>query len=186
MDLPISAPGAFCYYIEYDDEEGNRRKSPEGYFNVDPIISLPARQTFEIKPGKDVLHDSKSGAVLAKSTAVPLDGLIILSIIAKWQGKVADWDKYFTEYSRRGYNMIHYTPLHPRGSSGSPYSITDQLSFDPTLLSNPKAKDGGQAEIEQVIAHAKEAYGLGSITDVVLNHTAFDAPWLEDHPEAGE
>lgn len=81
--------------------------------------------------------------------------------------------------------MVHYTPLHPRGSSGSPYSITDQLSFDPTLLSNPKAKDGGQAEIEQVIAHAKETYGLGSITDVVLNHTAFDTPWLEDHPEAG-
>lgn len=123
--------------------------------------------------------------ILDKTEAVPLDGLIILSIIAKWQGKISEWDPYLAEASRRGYNMIHYTPLHTRGSSGSPYSIADQLSFDPTLLVDPKATDGGVAQMEKVLLHAKKKYGLGGITDVVLNHTAFDSPWLLEHPEAG-
>lgn len=120
-----------------------------------------------------------------KTTTLPLDGLAILSIIAKWQGKVTEWDKHLAEASRRGYNMIHYTPLHTRGSSGSPYSIADQLAFDPTLLSEPDAEDGGYAEICDTMQYARKKYGLGAITDVVLNHTAFDSPWLEDHPEAG-
>lgn len=183
VDLPISAPGAFCYYVEYDGQDGERIVGRKGYFNVDPIISLPARTPFNLDD--DVLADTTSGKVTKKSTAIPLDGLTILSIIAKWQGKVNEWDKHLAEASRRGYNMIHYTPLHTRGSSGSPYSIADQLSFDPTLLADAKAKDGGYAQICDTMRHARETYGLGAITDVVLNHTAFDSPWLEDHPEAG-
>lgn len=144
---------------------------------------MPARS--DISLTGDVLHDTKSAVVLDKTENVPLDGLIILSIIAKWQGKVTEWDAHLAEASRRGYNMIHYTPLHTRGSSGSPYSIADQLAFDPTLLADPKAKDGGVAQIHETLQRAKKKYGLGSITDVVLNHTAFDSPWLLEHPEAG-
>lgn len=183
VDLPISAPGAFCYYVEYDDPDGQRIVGRKGYFNVDPIISLPARTEFDLD--HDVLTDTTSGKVTKKNVAIPLDGLTILSIIAKWQGKVTEWDKHLAEASRRGYNMIHYTPLHTRGSSGSPYSIADQLSFDPTLLTDAKAQDGGYAELCDTMRYARETYGLGAITDVVLNHTAFDSPWLEAHPEAG-
>lgn len=183
VDLPISAPGAFCYYVEYDGPGGERVVGRRGYFNVDPIISLPERTPFKLDG--DVLADTSSGKVEKKSIAIPLDGLTILSIIAKWQGKVNEWDKHLAEASRRGYNMIHYTPLHVRGDSGSPYSIFDQLSFDPTLLTDPKAKDGGYAEICDTMRYARNKYGLGAMTDVVLNHTAHDSAWLQDHPEAG-
>lgn len=149
-------------------------------------MTVPARTPFNLSDGADVLHDTESGAVTEKPEVLPLDALIILSVIAKWQGPIDQWDKHLAEASRRGYNMIHYTPLHPRGSSGSPYSILDQLAFDPTLLTDPKATDGGYEQIVQTISHAKVKYGLGAITDVVLNHTAFDSPWLQDHPEAGE
>lgn len=183
IDLPISAPGAFCYYVEYDGWDGSRTTGRRGYFNVDPIISLPARTPFNLDG--DVLDDTLSAKVEKKNIAIPLDGLTILSIIAKWQGKVTEWDKHLAEASRRGYNMIHYTPLHVRGDSGSPYSIYDQLAFDPTLLTDPKAKDGGYAEICDTMRHARNKYGLGAVTDVVLNHTAHDSAWLEEHPEAG-
>ncbi|OCF33773.1 glycogen debranching enzyme [Kwoniella heveanensis BCC8398] len=190
IDLPISAPGAFCYYIEYDGATPSsaRITGRRGYFNVDPIISLPQRAPFfpsDAKPPKNPLNDSAAGAILPKSTNVTLDGLAIISVLAKWMGKTPEWEKHFAEASRRGYNMLHWAPLQQRGSSGSPYSIKDQLSYDQAILQNPEAKDGGLAEIEQVIKLAKEKYGLGGITDVVLNHMAFDSPWLVEHPEAG-
>ena len=41
-------------------------------------------------------------------------------------------------------------------------------------------------KIEEMLKVARDEYGLLSLTDVVLNHTANDSPWLLDHPEAGE
>lgn len=81
--------------------------------------------------------------------------------------------------------MLHWAPLQQRGKSGSPYSILDQLRFDKAILNEPEAKDGGFAEIEKALKLAKEKYGLGGVTDVVLNHLAYDSPYLEEHPEAG-
>jgi len=191
VDLPISAPGAFCYYIEHDGPDPNspRITGRKGYFNVDPIITLPARNPFfpsGAAPPTEPLDDTSSGAVLNKPVNLTLDGLIILSVLAKWMGPTSAWDAHFAEASGRGYNMLHWAPLQQCGGSGSPYSIYDQLKFDKAILENPGAKDGGLAEIASVLQLAKEKYGLGGVTDVVLNHTAFDSPWLEQHPEAGE
>ena len=85
--------------------------------------------------------------------------------------------------------MIHYPPLQERGESDSPYSIRNQLVYDPSMFSEAdKAAlkvDGGKAKVEEMLRIAREEYGLLSLTDVVLNHTANDSPWLADHPEAG-
>jgi glycogen debranching enzyme len=191
VDLPIANPGAFCYYIEHD---GPTRGAPrvigrKGYFNVDPIITLPARTPFfppNVSPPLKLLEDESSGAVLPKEAQLSLDGLAILSVLAKWMGKTNEWEKHFNEASKRGYNMLHWAPLQQRGSSGSPYSIFEQLRFDKAILVDPTAQDGGEKEVEAVIKLAKEKYGLGGVTDVVLNHTAFDSEWLQEHPEAGE
>ena len=190
VDLPISAPGAFCYYIEHDAPTPNapRVTGRKGYFNVDPIINLPARTPFfptnEPAPTGS-LNDESSGAILQKTASLTLDGLVILSVLAKWMGQTKDWEKHFAEASRRGYNMLHWAPLQQRGGSGSPYSIFDQLQFDKFILVDKDAKDGGVAEVEKALQLAKAKYGLGGVTDVVLNHTAFDSPWLQHHPEAG-
>ena len=168
---------------------GQRTTSSKGYFNVDPIITLPARTPFfphDSAPQADLLKDESSGAVLEKTTHLSLDSLTILSVLAKWMGKTSAWDKHFSEASKRGYNMLHWAPLQQRGSSGSPYSIFDQLKYDSAILEDPKATDGGLAEITKAVTLAREKYGLGGVTDVVLNHTAFDSAWLEEHPEAGE
>jgi glycogen debranching enzyme len=81
--------------------------------------------------------------------------------------------------------MLHWAPLQQRGASGSPYSIHDQLRYDQELLLDKEAKDGGLAEVEKVLGVAREKYGLGGVTDVVLNHTAYDSKWLEEYPESG-
>ena len=46
-------------------------------------------------------------------------------------------------------------------------------------------EDGGVANMDLILKSAKEEYGLLSLTDVVLNHTADNSAWLEKHPEAG-
>jgi glycogen debranching enzyme len=191
VDLPISNPGAFCYFLEHDGPAAGSARviGRKGYFNVDPIIRLPTRTPFFPANGSgpvSPLDDQSSGAVLDKTSSLTLDSLIILSVFGKWMGKTNEWDAHFAEASRRGYNMLHWAPLQQRGSSGSPYSIRDQLSYDPALLLKGDAKDGGLSEIEAVLKIAREKYGLGGVTDVVLNHTAFDSPWLQEHPESGE
>ena len=191
MDLPISAPGAFCYFIEHDGLTPNSPRiiGRRGFFNVDPIITLPARTPFfpkAVQAPPRPLDDTSSGAILDKPSSLTLDALVILSVLAKWMGKTSEWEKHFAEASKRGYNMLHWAPLQQRGKSGSPYSIWDQLKFDGAILMKPEAEDGGLAEIESIVRLAKEKYGLGGVTDVVLNHTASDSPWLDEHPEAGQ
>ena len=66
---------------------------------------------------------------------MPLAALSVFSLISKFMGKYpADWDKHLRGISERGYNMIHFTPLQQRGASNSPYSIYDQLAWDPEFL----------------------------------------------------
>lgn len=200
MDLPISAPGAFCYYIEYDDKQSStgsvkRVQGRKGYFNVDPIITLPKRTSlFQdeklLEHPNALLHDTKLGKVNSadKAEHLPLDSIAMLSVIAKWQGPMSKWEAHYEEASRRAYNFIHYTPLQSRGSSGSPYSIFDQMTIDNLLLEGGKDTDGdgGIKQLAKTLKMAKEKYGLGSLTDVVLNHTANNSPWLEEHPESGK
>ncbi len=75
--------------------------------------------------------------------------------------------------------------MQQRGESDSPYSIRSQLDYDRTLFGSVVDQEEGRMRIEEVLTIARDEYGLLSLTDVVLNHTANDTPWLVDHPEAG-
>jgi glycogen debranching enzyme len=90
-----------------------------------------------------------------------------------------DWDKHLRGISDRGYNMIHFTPLQHRGESNSPYSIYDQLSWDPECFPN------GEADVKKLVDSMEKQYGLLGLTDVVWNHTANNSLWLQEHPEVG-
>lgn len=90
-----------------------------------------------------------------------------------------DWKKHLRGISERGYNMIHFTPLQQRGSSNSPYSIFDQLSWDPECFPN------GEADIKKLVESMEKDHGLLGLTDVVWNHTADNSIWLQEHPEVG-
>ncbi len=185
IDLPISHAGAFAYWIEYDGEAPETRvKGREGYFNIDPILRAKARSPILSSNGT-IATDGSS--IKSEYVNLPLDGLSILTLVSKWMGPISAWRDYFEETSARGYNMIHWTPLQERGESDSPYSIRNQLVYEPSMLPGKNVgSDGGQTQLEEVLKIAREEYGLLSLTDVVLNHTANDSPWLVDHPEAGK
>lgn len=167
ISIPIYLPGPYTYYVTYaalpelSEELKNasaseeKKQSPFYYIDVAPRLSLDG-------------------------SPLPLSALSIFSVISKFMGKYPqDWEKHLAGISDRGYNMIHFTPLQVRGDSNSPYSLYDQLSWDPTCF------PAGEQDIEKLVASLEKNHSLLSLTDIVLNHTANNTGWLLEHPDAG-
>ncbi|KAH9479582.1 Glycogen debranching enzyme [Psilocybe cubensis] len=185
VDLPISHAGAFIYWVEYDGDDGKRVKGREGYFNIDPVLTIKARTPVLDKASLSVLPPGQGAVLQDKTVHLPLNGLSILTVVSKWMGPIDEWKKSFAEAKDRGYTMLHYTPLQERGESDSPYSIRNQHKYDASLFGKALSEEEGRKRVEEILKVAREDYGLLSLTDVVLNHTANDSPWLAEHPEAG-
>lgn len=111
--VPIFNPGPYSFYIEYENEKGERTKSQETHFVVPPNLVVNGKY-------------------------VPFNAINIQTVVSKWAGPLENWDKLFGYVSEKGYDMVHFTPLQERGSSNSPYSIRDQLRFDSKLFSDTK------------------------------------------------
>ncbi|CAK7568449.1 MAG: bifunctional 4-alpha-glucanotransferase/amylo-alpha-1,6-glucosidase [Sporothrix epigloea] len=169
ISIPIYQPGAFAFYTTYaalpdlSAELSSRRASfaeqktttPLYYIDVAPRLSLDGRP-------------------------LPLEALSVFSVISKFLGKYPnDWERHLRGISDRGYNMVHFTPLQQRGESNSPYSLFDQLAWDPLCF--PR----GEQDVQDMVRSLKKNHALLSLTDIVLNHTANNSPWLLDHPDAG-
>lgn len=115
---------------------------------------------------------------------LPLAGLAIQTVTAKWMGPISKWPDFFRVFSSKGYNMIHFTPLNYRGDSNSPYSIYDQLAFSPDIFDEGTNIEDQDMKISEMTSKMEKEFGLLSLTDVVWNHTAENSDWLQDHPEA--
>ncbi|RYP60216.1 hypothetical protein DL771_010599 [Monosporascus sp. 5C6A] len=168
ISIPIYSAGAFAFYTTYaelpelstalapnDPALAEKKKTPLYYIDVAPRLSLDGRP-------------------------LPLPALSVFSVISKFMGKYpSDWERHLQGISGRGYNMIHFTPLQVRGASNSPYSLYDQLGWDPQCFQN------GDEDVQQMVDSLEENHSLLSLTDIVLNHTANNSKWLLEHPEAG-
>ena len=115
---------------------------------------------------------------------LPLAGLAIQSVSAKWIGPLSKWPDFLKVFSAKGYNMIHFIPLNHRGDSNSPYSIYNQLAFAPDIFESEVSLDEQHKQISKMTSRMEEEFGLLALTDVVWNHTAENSDWLQDHPEA--
>jgi glycosidase len=79
-----------------------------------------------------------------------------------------------------GAEVVWLMPIHPigeverKGPLGSPYSITDYRGIHPDF--------GDEADFRALV-QAVHARGMKLIMDWVPNHTAWDHPWVTEHPE---
>jgi len=87
------------------------------------------------------------------------------------------------EIEATGINTLWLMPIHPIGEKrrkddigalGSPYSIKDYYDVNP---------DYGTKEDFRALVDSVHARGMHIIIDLVANHTAWDHPWLDKHPE---
>lgn len=79
-----------------------------------------------------------------------------------------------------GVDILWLMPIHPigeknrKGTLGSPYSVRDYYAVNPEL--------GTLADLKHFVAEAHRL-GFHVILDWVANHTAWDNPLTEEHPE---
>ncbi|XP_052738312.1 glycogen debranching enzyme [Bicyclus anynana] len=153
-ELRLVRAGAFHYYFVYDSPESRVGPQGSGWFHVAP------------------------------SLGVPLDGVVCQTVLAKCLGPLPRWRGVLRVAHEAGYNALHLTPLQALGASGSGYSIADQLRVDPRYRDPAAARDPTFADVARVLGELRADWGVLLIGDVVLNHTANESPWLEEHPEA--
>jgi glycosidase len=78
-----------------------------------------------------------------------------------------------------GAEVVWLMPIHPigeverKGPLGSPYSVTDYRAIDPAY---------GGADDFRALVQAVRGRGMKLIMDWVPNHTAWDHPWVTEHP----
>ena len=79
-----------------------------------------------------------------------------------------------------GIDIVWLMPVHPigvknrKGTLGSPYSVKDYRGVNPEF--------GTPVELRRFIDSAHRQ-GMHVILDWVANHTAWDHPWVTQHPE---
>ncbi|KKA29659.1 hypothetical protein TD95_002816 [Thielaviopsis punctulata] len=170
IDITINHAGAYAYYITYA-ELPPLQESLEPGSSAESSSATKKTELYyiDVAPYLTINNDS-----------LPLPGLSVFSLLSKFMGKYpSDWDAHFHGISERGYNMVHFTPLQIRGASNSPYSLFDQLGWDTDFFPN------GEPDIATLVETLEKKHGLLSLTDVVLNHTAHNSAWLQEHPDAG-
>ncbi len=127
-----------------------------GYFLVDPILRYGPSSS---------------------PTVLPLDGIQCQTVIAKNLGDVNTWTQKLAVTRESGFNVIHFTPVHVLGDSNSAYCLADQHNLNPTFKS-----DWGK--VDALVKKMESDWGVLSLCDIVLNHSAKETVWMRDHPEA--
>lgn len=88
-----------------------------------------------------------------------------------------EYEKHLPVLKEMGVGLLWFMPLYPRGQKkafGSPYSVRDYTDINPEL--------GTKADFRHLVDRA-HALGLRVLMDWVPNHTAWDNPLIDAHPE---
>lgn len=96
------------------------------------------------------------------------------------EGTFAAVQAQLPRLTKLGVDILWLMPIHPigeknrKGSLGSPYSVKDYFDVNPDL---------GTKDDFKALVDAAHSQGFKVILDWVANHTAWDNPLVEAHPE---
>ncbi|TMW42884.1 hypothetical protein DOY81_012036, partial [Sarcophaga bullata] len=110
---------------------------------------------------------------------IPLDSVRCQTVLSKLLGPINTWEGKLRIAKETGYNMVHFTPIQELGGSKSAYSLRNQLRVNPHFAAGKGAKVTFD-DVEAIVKKMRQEWGVTSICDIVLNHTANESEWLLD------
>ena len=96
------------------------------------------------------------------------------------EGTFNAFSEHLQELKDMGINTLWFMPIHPisvknrSGELGSPYSVADYTKVNPEF--------GTEEDFAALVQKAHEM-GFHVMIDWVANHTGWDNPWIEEHPD---
>ncbi|CAK5018372.1 unnamed protein product [Meloidogyne enterolobii] len=105
-----------------------------------------------------------------------VNGLCTITFLTKLLGPLNEWEERLKVANKCCFNVIHLTPVQQLGISNSSYSIAEHDKLNPLFESNFD-------ELECLIRKIESDWNILTIQDVVWNHAAKNASWLQTHPE---
>lgn len=115
----------------------------------------------------------------------------IYNLFPRLAGDARTWPEHAERARAMGFDWLYLNPIHFPGFSGSCYAVQDYARVDPAVLPDghpdkhydPALRgDGGRAVVREALTRIRNL-GLRPIMDLVINHTARDAPLVTSHPE---
>lgn len=111
----------------------------------------------------------------------PLQVPFLYNLFPPLAGPVASWDPHVERAASMGFNWIFLNPIQFPGESGSLYSIRDHDRLNPDFF--PQESSEAQFAAFKEFVAASRAAGVEVMVDLVINHTAHDAPLIDQHRE---
>ena len=96
------------------------------------------------------------------------------------EGTFEAFQKHLPRLKKLGVDILWLMPIQPiselnrKGTLGSPYSVADYYGVNPEF---------GDAGSFQKLVDEAHKQGFKVIIDWVANHTGWDNPWIEEHPD---
>lgn len=138
---------------------------------------------FDVIPGGETTRPEEEGTVLPEVVSVAgsaRDNWQIYQVNLKLYGASGAFGKVqarLDEIQALGTEILYLMPVYPEGklkAIGSPYCIRDFKGVNPAF---------GTLEDLRALVNAAHAKGMKVMFDWVANHTAWDNPWISEHPE---
>ena len=123
--------------------------------------------------------------IIINEKKIEMNSISLISVLSKNIGKLTDFKNFYKECNLLNYNFIHYTPIQKYGNSNSLYCLANINEINDSFFSEKLDNNTKLEYLDKEIKENEKNFSVGSIVDIVLNHTSDNSDWIADHPECG-